>query len=97
MSTLPLLQLGERGLDGQVVDVAGVEPGEQRGERTIGRLVTETPAQQRAERFVTAVPSLPDHEVGERASAAAARQPRPPERVAEVPRDPERRSRRIRH
>ena len=94
---LPPVQLGERCVRGQGIDIAAEEAREERRERPIGGLVPQSPAQESAQRLVAVVAPLADHEVAERATPAATRQPLPMEEVAQVSRDAERRARRIRN
>ncbi len=93
----PRHEVRERRLHAQPVDVAGVEAGEQRAHREVGRLVAEPPPQQRTERLVAvALAGLP-HEILGGAALPGRGQTRPPEEVADVAGDAERRVLQQRH
>src|SRR5207249_2034256 len=80
------------GIGGQRVDVAAEQPREKRSERPVGGLVPEAPPQEPAERLVPVLASLADHQIKEGATPAATGETTPVEEVAEVARDPERRT-----
>src|SRR5205807_1880507 len=73
------------------------QPREQRRERPVGGLVPEASPQEPAERLVPILAPLPEHEVAEHAAPAATGETAPMEEVAEVARDPERRTRGVRN
>ena len=68
-----------------------MEPGEERRDRPVGGLIAQAAAEQLAERLLDAVAALPLEEIRERPCASPPREARPPEHVADVARDPERR------
>ena len=74
---LPHGELGERRADAEPVDVAGEQPGEERRDQPLGRLVTEPASQERSERLVVVAGGRLADEIAERPHPAAAGEPLP--------------------
>jgi hypothetical protein len=68
-----------------------VEPSEERRDRPVGGLIAQTASEKLAERLLDRVAALALEEIRERPCASPPREARPPQHIADVARDPERR------